>query len=128
MATTKVQPEEKKVLDVVAVTAAIIIAIGGFLGFTFLSDQTIGIRLGVLFGCLVVAVVVAAISPAGRRFLVYGRESYDELRRVVWPSRKETINTTGFVMAFVAAIAFYLWIVDKLVELALYDGLLRITF
>ena len=59
---------------------------------------------------------------------MYGRESSDELRRVVWPSRKETINTTGFVMAFVAAIAFYLWIVDKLVELALYDGLLRITF
>ena len=47
---------------------------------------------------------------------------------MVWPTRKETINTTGLVIAFVVAVAFYLFVVDMFVEWGLYDGLLRLTF
>ena len=75
-----------------------------------------------------VAAVVAAFSPSGKRFIAFCRESWEELRRVVWPTRKETVNTTGIVMAFVVAVSIYLFLVDKLIEWGLYDGLLQLTF
>ena len=62
-----------------------------------------------------------------RRVEIDGQQSWEELRRVVWPTRKETLNTTGLVMAFVVIIAFFLFICDKLIEWGLYDVLLRIS-
>lgn len=85
-------------------------------------------RIGALLGGLVVAVIVAAFSSTGKRFIAFCRESWEELRRVVWPTRKETVNTTGIVMAFVVAVAIYLFLVDKLIEWGLYDGLLQLSF
>ena len=92
-----------------------------------LSEEALAIRLGVLGGGLVLAVIIAWFSPSGKRFLNYGQQSWEELRRVVWPTRKETLNTTGLVMAFVVIIAFFLFICDKLIEWGLYDVLLRIS-
>jgi preprotein translocase subunit SecE len=56
---------------------------------------------------------------AGRDFVVFARESWEESKRVVWPSRKETLQTTGIVFAFVFVMAFMLWMIDA--------GLLWIT-
>ena len=67
------------------------------------------------------------MSPSGKRLLAYGRQSYEELRRVVWPTKKETLNTTGLVMAFVVIMAFFLFICDKIIEWGLYDVLLQMT-
>ncbi len=129
MSKSNVQPStDNKMLDAVVVTLAILIAVAGVLAFTFLSDESLGVRLGALFGGLILACVVGYFSPTGKIFIGYCRSSYDELRRVVWPTRKETINTTGLVMAFVVAVAFYLFVVDMFVEWGLYDGLLRLTF
>ena len=77
--------------------------------------------------CAVAGVVLAWFSPSGKRLLNYGRQSWEELRRVVWPTRKETLNTTGLVMAFVVVIAIFLFLCDKLIEWGLYDGLLRLS-
>ncbi|MDO4936570.1 MAG: preprotein translocase subunit SecE [Sutterellaceae bacterium] len=128
MSNQNTQPESNKTLDVVIVLLAVVIACAGLLAFTFLTDQSIGVRLVALIGGLVAAAVVAAFSPSGKRFIAFCRQSWDELRRVVWPTRKETVNTTGLVMAFVVAVSFYLFVVDKLIEWGLYDGLLRLTF
>ena len=83
--------------------------------------------LAALAGGLVAGVVLAWFSPSGKRLLNYGRPSWEELRRVVWPTRKETLNTTGLVMAFVVVIAGFLFICDKLIEWGLYDVLLRLS-
>lgn len=128
MSTQNAQPQSNKALDVVIVTLAVVIAAAAVFAFTFLTEQTLGIRLGALIGGLVVAAIVAAFSPSGKRFIAFCREAWDELRRVVWPTRKETVNTTGIVMAFVVAVSFYLFIVDKLIEFGLYDGLLQLSF
>ena len=127
MSTQNAQPQSNKALDVVIVTLAVVIAAAAVFAFTFLTEQTLGIRLGALFGGLVLAAIVAAFSPSGKRFIAFCREAWDELRRVVWPTRKETVNTTGIVMAFVVAVSFYLFIVDKLIEFGLYDGLLQLS-
>ena len=67
-------------------------------------------RVGVLIGGLVIAIVIAWFSQSGKRFLAYARESYEETKRVVWPSRKETVSTTGIVFGFVVIMAiFFSW-------------------
>jgi preprotein translocase subunit SecE len=123
MTTQNVETVNSK-LDIVLVTLAVLSAAAGVLGFTFLTDQPTLARVGVLIGGLAVALVVAWFSQAGKRFIAYGRESYEETRRVVWPSRKETMTTTGIVFGFVVIMAILLFVVDKGLEWFLYDLLL----
>jgi preprotein translocase subunit SecE len=123
MTTQNVETVNSK-MDIVLVTLAVLAAAAGVLGFTFLTDQPTLARVGVLIGGLAVALVVAWFSQAGKRFIAYGRESYEETRRVVWPSRKETMTTTGIVFGFVVIMAILLFVVDKGLEWFLYDLLL----
>ena len=123
MTTQNVETVSSKV-DIVLVALAVLAAAAGVLGFTFLTDQPTLARVGVLIGGLAVALVVAWLSQPGKRFIAYGRESYEETRRVVWPSRKETMTTTGIVFGFVVIMAVLLFVVDKGLEWFLYDLLL----
>ena len=123
MTTQNVETVSSKV-DIVLVALAVLAAAAGVLGFTFLTDQPTLARVGVLIGGLAVALVVAWFSQSGKRFIAYGRESYEETRRVVWPSRKETMTTTGIVFGFVVIMAILLFVVDKGLEWFLYDLLL----
>ena len=113
--------------DIALVTLAILAALAGVIAFALLSEEALGVRLGVLFGGLLLGIGLAWLSPSGKRLLSYGRQSWDELRRVVWPTKKETLNTTGLVMAFVFIIALFLFICDKIIEWRLYDVLLRLA-
>jgi len=106
----------------VAVAAAAVLA--GVFGFSFLTEQPMLTRVGILVGGIVLGIGIAWFSPTGKRFQAFARESYDETRRVVWPSRKETVNMTGIVFALVVVMALFLFIVDKLLEWGLYDLLL----
>jgi preprotein translocase subunit SecE len=123
MTTQNVETVSSKA-DVVLVTLAVLAAAAGVLGFTFLTDQPTLARVGVLIGGLVVSLVVAWFSQPGKRFIAYGRESYEETKRVVWPTRKETMTTTGIVFGFVVVMAILLFVVDKSLEWMLYDLLL----
>ena len=107
-----VEPATSK-SDIVLVTLAVLCAVAGVIAFSLLTSQTLAVRLGALFGGLVAGVVLAWFSPSGKRLLNYGRQSWEELRRVVWPTRKETLNTTGLVMAFVVVIAIFLFLCDN---------------
>ena len=124
MTTQNVETVSSK-LDIVLVALAVLAAAAGVLGFTFLTDQPTLARVGVLIGGLALALVVAWFSQSGKRFIAYGRESYEETRRVVWPSRKETMTTTGIVFGFVVIMAVLLFVVDKGLEWFLYDLLLN---
>ena len=64
-----------------------------------------------LFG-FVVAAAIFIKSAQGARFLPFVKETRIELRKVVWPTRQETIKTTGFVLIAVIIVAIFLWIVD----------------
>jgi preprotein translocase subunit SecE len=111
--------------DVLLVTLAVLAALGGVLGFSLLSEQPLLTRLGILAGGLVLGLVIAWFSVPGKRVIGFSRESYEETRRVVWPTRKETLQTTGIVFAFVVIMAIFLFLVDKGLEWVLYDLLLR---
>ena len=123
MATQNIETVTSK-SDLFLVALAVLAAVGGVLGFTFLTEQPTLARVGVLIGGLVLALVIAWFSQSGKRFLAYARESYEETKRVVWPSRKETVTTTGIVFGFVVIMAIFLFLGDKSLEWVLYDALL----
>ena len=78
-------------------------------------------RIGAVLAGLIVGVVIAATSEPGKRFFAFGREAVAETKKVVWPSRKETIQTTAVVFGFVFIMAIFLWATDKTLEFTLYD-------
>ena len=96
----------------IKIAAAALIAVAGLWGFYAIAAQPTIVRLGVLVGAFALAAVVMWFTTAGRDFVVFSRESWDEAKRVVWPSRKETLQTTGIVFVFVFVMALFLWIVD----------------
>ena len=123
MATQNIETVTSK-SDLALVALAVLAALAGVLGFTFLTGQPMLARVGVLIGGLLLAIVIAWFSQSGKRFLAYARESYEETKRVVWPSRDETVKTTGIVFLFVVIMAIFLFLVDKSLEWILYDTLL----
>jgi preprotein translocase subunit SecE len=103
----------------IKIAVAALIAVGAFVAFYALGDKPTVVRLGALLGLLAVAVVAMWFTQAGRTFVAFSRESWEEAKRVVWPTRKETLQTTGVVFLFVFLMALFLWAVDW--------GLLTIT-
>jgi preprotein translocase subunit SecE len=93
-----------------AVAALILVAAGA--GFYLLSTSPLVVRIGVLLVGAVITAAVAWTTEPGKRFYAYAQESVTETKKVVWPSRKETVQTTGVVVAFVLVMALFLWVVD----------------
>jgi len=123
MSTQDIETVNSK-LDLLLVALAVAAVLGGVLGFSFLSEQPLLVRIGILGGGLALGLALAWFSQPGKQFLGFARESYDETRRVTWPPRKETVNTTGIVFAFVVIMAIFLFFVDWALEWVLYDLLL----
>jgi preprotein translocase subunit SecE len=107
--------------DKVKFSLALIILAAGVAGFYLLSEQAMILRvLAVLVG-FALAVVIAWKTEPGQRFYNFANEAVLESRKVVWPSRKETMQTTAIVFAFVVVMALFLYLTDKSLEWVLYD-------
>ena len=73
---------------------------------------------------LAAAVATYRVSESGKQLIAFGRDSVKEVKKVVWPTRKEAMQMTGYVFAFVFVMALFLWLTDKTLEWALYDLIL----
>jgi preprotein translocase subunit SecE len=104
---------------------AIAVFVAGIVGYYLLEKQPGYVRVATVLAGLVVGVAIGLFSGPGQRLIAFGQDSWSEVKRVVWPDRKETTQTTLIVFAFVAATAIFLWIVDKLIEWSLYDLILN---
>jgi preprotein translocase subunit SecE len=89
--------------------------------FYALGKQDLWLRVVALLVLLVGAVAVFFTSDPGRRLIAFGRDSWREVKKVVWPTRNEALQMTGYVFAFVAVMALFLWLTDKTLEWVLYD-------
>jgi preprotein translocase subunit SecE len=69
-------------------------------------------------------VAVFFTSEAGKQLIAFGRDAVKETRKVVWPARKEAMQMTGYVFAFVVVMALFLFLTDKTLEWVLYDLIL----
>lgn len=103
---------------------AVLVIIAGIVGFSVLSTQPMAARIGVFVGGLILAALIAWFSEPGRRTLSFANESYNEVKRVSWPTRKETTQMTGIVFAFVAIMGIFMWVLDKSIEWIIYGLLL----
>ena len=110
--------------DRIKLGLAVLVIIAGIVGFSVLESQAMAVRIGVFVGGLVIAALITWFSEPGRRTLSFGSESYNEMRKVIWPNRKETTQMTGIVFAFVVAMGVFMWVMDKLIEWILYGLLL----
>jgi len=110
--------------DKIKVATAICAVVAGIVGFYFLSDKSAAIRASVLVAGLLVAIGMAWTSTPGRGFLSFAKESVREVKKVVWPGRKEATQITAIVFGFVMIMALFLWGADKMLEVLLYNVIL----
>ncbi|ATE61010.1 preprotein translocase subunit SecE [Thauera sinica] len=103
---------------------ALALVAAGVVGFYLLSEQAMVLRVLSVFAGVIAGAAVAWFSEPGRRFADFARDAITETKKVVWPSRKETVQTTGLVFAFVVIMAVFLWVTDKGLEWVLYDLIL----
>lgn len=97
--------------------------VAGVIGYHW-QERSLVLSLGLLLLGIAIAVVLVLLSPAGRDLIVFSRESIAEAQRVVWPTRKETIQMTLVIFAVVFIASLFLWLTDKALEWVLYDLLL----
>ena len=89
----------------------------------YFADSKTRLRTFLVAGPPVCFGVFFASEP-GRQLVAYGRDSAREVKKVGWPTRKEAMQMTGYVFAFVVVMALFLWLSDKTIEWVLYDLIL----
>ena len=109
--------------DKAKVAVALLLVVGAVAAY-YLIKQADWIRWSALGLLLLAAVATFFTSESGKQLLAFGRDAWRETQKVVWPSRKEAVQMTGYVFAFVVVMALFLWLTDKTVEWALYDLIL----
>jgi len=100
--------------DKIKLFVAILLLVAGLAGFYLLGDKPMVVRILVVLGGVIAAGVVASLSQSGKQFMGFAKESVDEAKRVVWPTRKEAMQTTGIVFVFVVLMALFIFGVDSL--------------
>jgi preprotein translocase subunit SecE len=103
---------------------AVALVLASLVGFYLLSKRGQLAQWGALIAGLIAAVVVFLTSEVGKQFVAFGRDSWREVKKVVWPSRKEAVQMTAYVFAFVVVMALFLWLTDKALEWVFYDLIL----
>ena len=111
-------------VDKLKLALAALLLAAGLAGFYLLSDQALVLRVLSVIAGLLACAGVAYLTEPGRQFAEFAREAVTETKKVVWPTRKETFQTTGIVFAFVVVMALFLWLADKGLEFVLYDLIL----
>jgi len=100
------------IVDKAKLGLAVALVGAGIWAYYWLSESALVLRLLALAGGFIAGALVAWLSEPGRQFMTFALESWAEVKKVVWPTRKETLQTTGVVFAFMVVMALFLWVVD----------------
>jgi preprotein translocase subunit SecE len=110
--------------DIAKLVVAALLVAAGIVGYYLLGDAALVLRVLAVAAGIAAGAAMAVFTAPGREFLAFARESLVEVKKVVWPTRKETMQTTAAVLAFVVVMALFLWVSDKTLEWVLYDLIL----
>jgi preprotein translocase subunit SecE len=110
--------------DKAKLAVAGLLVIGAVVAFYALGQQDLWVRVAALLVMMVIAAAAFFTSEPGKQLIAYGQDSIREVKKVVWPTRKEALQMTGYVFAFVLVMALFLWLTDKTLEWVLYDLIL----
>ncbi|AVO43096.1 preprotein translocase subunit SecE [Simplicispira suum] len=111
-------------VDKAKLALSVVLLVAALSGFYLLAKQGPLVQWGVLGAGVVLAVGMFLVSEVGRRFIGFCRDSTREVKKVVWPTRKETTQMTAYVFGFVVLMALFLWMTDKTLEWVFYDLIL----
>ena len=112
--------------DKIKIALALLLFAAGIAGFYLLSGQALVLRvLAVAGGAIAGSVLFCRTTEPGGRCVQLLREAWAELKKVVWPTRKETTQMTIQVFVFVVVMAIFLFIVDKALEWLIYGFFLE---
>jgi preprotein translocase subunit SecE len=112
--------------DVAKFSLAVLILLAGFVGYYWFNDFATWQRLLILIGGMVLAGAIGFFTRAGRALRDFLVESNFELRKVVWPTRQETVQTTLVIMVVVVILSILLGLIDITLKWAILDHLLKI--
>jgi preprotein translocase subunit SecE len=107
--------------DKAKLAVAGLLVIGAVVAFYMLGQQDLWLRVAALLVLMIAAAATFFTSEPGKQLIAYGQDSIREVKKVVWPTRKEALQMTGYVFAFVVVMALFLWFTDKTLEWVLYD-------
>ena len=110
--------------DTIKLVVAALLVAAGIAGYYALGESALILKVMAILAGLAAGCAVGWYTAPGRQFVVYAGEAVVEAKKVVWPTRKETIQTTAAVFAFVFVMAVFLWVSDKTLEWVLYDIIL----
>ena len=99
-------------------TFSVLLFLGGLAGFYFYADHSLLLRVVAILVIGGAALFIASTTASGRMAMGFVRDSRTEVRKVVWPTRKETIQTTMIVLGAVFVVALFLWGVDAILAVA----------
>jgi preprotein translocase subunit SecE len=111
-------------VDKAKLAAAGALVVAALAAFYLLGKQGQLAQWGALLLGLAAATVVFFTSEPGKALYAFGRDAWREVKKVVWPARKEAIQMTAYVFAFVLVMASFLWLTDKTLEWLFYDLIL----
>lgn len=123
MATSEVQTVSATA-DKVRLAAAVALLVAGLVAYYLLARQGALAQWAALLVGVGAGVAVFLTSEPGRQLIALGRDAVREVRKVVWPERKEAIQITAYVFGFVVVMALFLWLTDKTLEWVFYDLIL----
>ena len=110
--------------DKAKLAASVLLLVAAIFAFYYLGKQDLWLRVLALLGLLAAAVAMFFVSESGKQLTAFGRDAVRETKKVVWPTRKEAVQMTGYVFAFVFVMALFMWVTDKTLEWLLYDLIL----
>ena len=110
--TDEIKVQDAGTADKVKLAIAIAIVVAGVAGYYVLANQATWMRWLPVVGSLVLAAVVAAFSRYGTEFRRFVELARIELRKIVWPTRQETLQTTLVVFGFVVVAGLFFWVLD----------------
>ena len=105
-------PPSASAKDTALITLSILVLFVGIGAFYWFEDQVLPLRIGMVVVGLAAAAGFAWLSWYGREFWQFALASRVELRKVVWPSRDETVKTTYVVFIFAIVMGLFFWGLD----------------
>ena len=123
MATTQVQTVSTAG-DKAKLVASALLVVAAMAGYFLLAKQGALAQWAAFLVLLALAVVSFLVSEPGKQLIAFGRDAWREVKKVVWPTRKEATQMTAVVFGFVLIMALFLWLTDKTLEWVFYDLIL----
>ena len=123
MVTTQVQTVSTAG-DKAKLVASALLVVAALAGYFLLAKQGALAQWAAFLVLLALAVVSFLVSEPGKQLIAFGRDAWREVKKVVWPTRKEATQMTAVVFGFVLIMALFLWLTDKTLEWVFYDLIL----